>query len=81
MRIIATRPPRDPWRFLIHAFFAFIIGAAMGLGAYATSPFNGPTESWIPLALHVGIRAIVIGLVAGYYGDDFWQDLRKWWST
>ena len=49
----------------------------MGLGAYATSPFNGPTESWIPLALHVGIRAIVIGLVAGYYGDDFWQDLRS----
>ncbi len=53
----------------------------MGLEAYATSPFNGPTESWIPLALHVGIGAIVIGLVAGYYGDDFWQDLRKWWST
>jgi hypothetical protein len=79
MNIIPTWPPRDPLRFIIHGFFGMIMGSFMGISVYMYSPIQRYSDSWIPLALHIGIGAIVIGLIAGVYGDDFWKNLRSWW--
>jgi hypothetical protein len=79
MKIIPTWPPRDPLRFLIHGFFGMLIGAVMGLGAYIYSPFLESSDTRIPLFLHMGAGAILIGLVAGLYGDEFWEDICKYW--
>ena len=75
MRIIPTWPPRDPLRSAIHGFFGMILGAVAGLGIHAYSPSPDPSI----LRLHMLVGALLFGLIAALYGDEFWGDLRRWW--
>ena len=79
MKILPEWPPLDPWRFWIHFFFGLFFGAAIGWGVYLHSPFTMVNDSWTPLLLHVGIGALLVALIAGFWGDAFWKNLGNWW--
>ena len=79
MKIIPTWPPRDLWRSVIHGLFGLFLGAGIGFGVYARSPFQGSPGSLTSLVIHVIIAALLFGLIAALYGDDLWENLNNLW--
>jgi hypothetical protein len=70
--------PDDPPRWVEHAI-RFTFGAVVGffLGAIFV-PIVG-WQHW-PIVLGVAaVVAVVFGLLAVRYGDEFWEHLRSWW--
>lgn len=79
MSIDPHPPSRDLAGFLIQGFFGAILGAAAGLGIYAQSPIFRSEDSALALWVHIGLGALVLGLIAGFFGDSFWKSLKSWW--
>lgn len=59
----------------LHFFFGAILGAGLGFMAWGRS---GRGASGIAC---VGAGALIAGLIAGFYGEDFWEELKDshWW--
>lgn len=61
--------PFDWVRFLVHFFFGAIFGALVGL-------YGGAGGSKAQILLAMGLGAVIVGLVAGFFGDRFWHSFR-----
>jgi hypothetical protein len=57
---------RDWQKTRIHACFGFILGGATALVSGG---------SWVAVLAW----ALVVGLAAGIFLDEFWDNLRSWW--
>ncbi len=66
---------RDWAHFWVHFMFGFVFGGIIGLGLFSRSPWVS-SPSLLPLILFVGVSAMVVGLLAGVYGDDLWISIR-----
>lgn len=57
---------------VLHFFFGAILGAGLGFMVWSrllkVCHLSG--------LVCVGIGALIAGLLAGYYGEDFWENLR-----
>jgi hypothetical protein len=60
--------------FAVRFFFGAVFGALMGLGWFAYSGGDA-----MPLCLWMMIPAILCGILAARFGDDFWHNLTNWW--
>ena len=74
-----NRKPSDDWfAFGVRFFFGALLGLFLGIrfGVYF---FEFGMACWL---LILG-STVLLGLVAGYWGDAFWQGLKYWfwwWS-
>ena len=72
--LVSPDPPRDRFefwvRFVFGACFGVVVGLWVWLRAFAVAPLG-----WVALP----VCAVLIGVVAGRYGDSFWHSLRDWW--
>lgn len=63
----------NPWiGFAVRFSFGACFGALVGLGWFAYSDGTLPIWFWIVSA------AMLCGILAARYGDDFWQNLSSW---
>ncbi|WP_206171074.1 hypothetical protein [Phragmitibacter flavus] len=69
-------PPHEPDFFekCVRFVCGFVLGAGVGL-LVALRDFDA---SGLTLWLVVGGMAVVSGVVAVKYGDDFWRSVMKW---
>jgi hypothetical protein len=67
--------PTDWFAFAVRFFFGALLGLLISCGCWVRLDTSG-SSIWI---LPTG--AIVVGLVAARWGDDFWHALRYllWW--
>jgi hypothetical protein len=64
-------PPdsRFSWeRFWIHLVFGLLIGGVTGICNFGTE-----TTSWFVFGLSAIIPGLVVGVLGGLYGDEFWK--------
>jgi hypothetical protein len=68
-------PPGGWFGFGVRFFFGALFGFFLALGLWARSDATA-SSAWV---LPVG--AIVVGIVAARWGDEFWHALRHllWW--
>jgi hypothetical protein len=69
---------RSDWSgFFVHFVCGAIIGAVLGFGIWVKSPeaTSVPTS---PGFFYIGGSALIIGLIAGFVGDRFWQSFGDW---
>jgi hypothetical protein len=62
--------------FIIQFIFGGLLGAAIGLGLFIKGPFRS-SVSIIPLLIHVLGGAVLVGAIAGFEGDAFWDKLSE----
>ena len=71
---------RINWQvFCLRFFFGAIFGALIGVYGWA---HLADGTSWFLGAICIGIGALIAGLCAGYYGEEFWESFRdnNWWK-
>ncbi len=64
---MSDEPKRDWEKTWIHGVCGLFLGAALG--------FSWSSEVWGAV-----IGAVLIGLIAAIYLDDFWEDFLSWWG-
>ena len=71
-----SRLGSNPLGFLLHFLFGGLFGAIMGFGLGALLMPSQHGIFMLPL-----VAALVFGLAAGHWGDDFWDYLKNtyWW--
>jgi len=72
-------PPFSWAGFLVQFFFGAILGALFGFRAWARSSWGTSPEMFPGMYFVIG-GALIVGLIAGFFGDRFWKDfIRRWW--
>jgi hypothetical protein len=68
----------DWFSFAVHFFFGMFMGAVVGLGVWARLSRWYPYNRWLGV-LCIGGGALLGGLFAGLYGDNFWEKINEYW--
>ena len=62
-------PPADWFEFWVRFVFGALLGLIAGVNAFDLS-----SVKWWELAL----CGLVVGLIAGWFGDRFWSAFARW---
>jgi hypothetical protein len=64
-------------RFVVHFIFGALLGALAGFTTWFLW-FGREPYGWLVIAA----PAVAIGLLAGFFGDRFWESFREpsWWN-
>ena len=70
----------SPIGFLIQFFFGFLFGGVIGFVLWGRSDYALST-SWMPGIVFIGGGALIMGIISGCAGDNFWKSFRdsNWW--
>jgi len=65
--------PVDKWKWVLHALFGAVFGAALGFAAWLKF---GDVKSTFQMLAVPAAFAILIGILAAYKLDDFWTSIK-----
>ena len=69
---------RDRMKFWLHFVFGAILGVVLGLGIFSQTSYASSTSDWEgPLTVILLGSAVVVGTLGGFYGDELWAQIHK----
>ena len=72
-------PDNSSWTgFFVHFVFGAVLGGLLGTAVWGWA-LDG--QSAMAGLLCIGGGALLLGLIAGFFGDRFWESFRglEWW--
>ncbi|HEY5298164.1 MAG TPA: 2-amino-4-hydroxy-6-hydroxymethyldihydropteridine diphosphokinase [Verrucomicrobiae bacterium] len=77
----ATESPKFDWfGFWVHFFFGALLGALLGFSIWSQTA-SATSSSWMPGILLISGGAILVGLIASFMQEGFWEEFKdsSWW--
>jgi peptidoglycan/LPS O-acetylase OafA/YrhL len=70
-----SKEPADKMKMIVHFVFGFVLGAVAGFAKWLCW---SEIHTWSGAIMWIGGGALILGCVAAYLDDSFWENIKDW---